>query len=405
MAKTPVVVATLDKLLIDEKLLPAISSGATGVGTTAAYSTFTIREAGTISRLWSYCSVDGTGSSTTFTIYKNGSSTAVTHTSTAAGYFEDASNSVAVSAGDTIYIDVLYGSSPRDRAFSGIGFMFEATNSGDSVGMYGSYDADGFGHNTASASRYYKVGSSLGNQPSDNESSRQLWDINATWSDLTWYVTSNSRTTTTTAVSRINGADGNQTINYTSGQTGIKTDASNTDTVTAGDEINWQWTNSTGTGTILTAYAQSTMVNTNRETQLVAGFVATRTASATVHYLCPVGGYEAAQTTENNARVYLNLAGTLSKLYIAVSANSYTGAATLTLRKNGVDTGLTVSITAATTGYFQDTTNSVTVADGDYLTLSLVGGTANTMTFGTVGMVFQTDAAPASGFTPKVMMF
>lgn len=404
MAKTPVFVATLSKELIDEKLLPAICSAATGQNTTAAHSTFTVREAGTISRLWSYCYDNGTGIDTTFTLYKNGSSTSLTHTSTSAGYFEDASNSVSVSAGDTIYIDVLNASSPRDRKFSGVGFIFEASNSGDSVGMYASYDADGFNHGTASASRYYKVGSSLGNQTGENEAALQLWNINATWSDLTWYVTSNPRTTTTTAVSRINGANGNQTINYTSGQTGLKTDASNTDTIVDGDELAWRWTNGTGTGNIMTAYAQSTMVNTNRETQLVAGFVATRTASGTANYLCPVGGYDHTNTSEDAARVYLNLAGTLSKLYIGVSANAYTGTATLTLRKNGVDTGMTVSISAGVTGFLQDTSNTVTVADGDYLTLSIVGGTANTMTFGTVGMVFQTDAAPTD-FVPKIMMF
>lgn len=403
MAKTPVVLATTSKILIDEKLLPAICYANTGQSTTAAHSTFTVREAGTISRLWAYCH-DAGSSNVTFTLYKNGASTALTFYVTGVGYFEDASDTVSVSAGDTIYIDVLYDSSPRTKAFSGIGFMFDATTSGNSVGMYASYDADGFNHGTASASRFYKVGGSLGNQTTENESSKQRWDIAATWSDLTQYVVSNARTTTSTMVSRVNGAGGNQTVNYTSGQTGLKTDASNTDTITAGDDINWSWTNSTGTGNIMTSYVQSTMVNTNRETQLVAGFVATRTASATVNYLCPVGGFDHTNTSEGAARAYLNLAGTLSKLYISVSSNSYTGAATLTLRKNGADTGLTVSITAATTGIFQDTTHSVTVADGDYLTLSIVGGTANTMTFGTVGMVFQTDAAPST-FIPKVIMF
>lgn len=404
MAKTPIVVATTSKLLIDEKILPAICYANTGQNTTAAHSTFTVREAGTISRLWSYCFNNGTGLDTTFTLYKNGVSTALTHTSTALGYFEDASNSVSVSAGDTIYIDVLYTSSPRDRQFSAIGFIFEATNSGDSVGMYASYDADGFNHGTASAARYYKIGGSLGNQTGENEAAQQRFDVAGTLTDMTWYVTTNPRTTTTTARSRKNGADGNMTVAYTSGQTGLKEDTSNTDTVSAGDLLNWSWTNGTGTGNIMTAYAQSTFINTNRETQLLAGFVSTRTASATANYLCPVGGYDHTNTSEDAARVYLNLAGTLSKLYIGVSSNSYTGTATLTLRKNGVDTGLTVSITAGATGYIQDTTNSVTVADGDYITLSLVGGTANTMTFGTVGMVFQTDAAPTD-FVPKVMMF
>lgn len=391
MAKTPIVIAGLDKVFIDEKVLPAIASASTGQNTTAVHSTFTVREAGTISRLWSYCSDNGTGVDTTFTLYKNGSSTALTHNSTALGYFEDASNSVAVSAGDTIYIDVLYSSSPRDRKFSSIGFMFDATNSSDSVGMYAAYDADGFNHGTASASRFYKIGASLGNQTTENEAAKQRWDINATWSDLTQYVVSNARTTTSTMVSRINGVDGAQTVNYTSGQTGIKTTASS-ESVSAGDDINWSWTNSTGTGNIMTSYVQSTMVNTNRETQLVAGFVATRTASATVHYLCPVGGYIASEIDENSARAYLNLAGTLTKLYIGVSSNAYTSTATLTLRKNGVDTGLTVPITTLATGFIQDTTHSVTVVDGDYITLSLVGGTANTMTFGSVGMVFQTDS-------------
>lgn len=62
-------------------------------------------------------------------------------------------------------------------------------------------------------------------------------------------------------------------------------------------------------------------------------------------------------------------AGIITEIRIRVTNNSMTAATVVTLRKNGADTALTVSITALTTGNFVGT-GSITVAAGDLICLS-----------------------------------
>ncbi len=88
-------------------------------------------------------------------------------------------------------------------------------------------------------------------------------------------------------------------------------------------------------------------------------------------------GSAAINATENARIVVMPVAGTLKNFYVRVGAGAgASGSIVLTVRKNGADTAITLTFTSASGSNFtiSDTTNSVSVAAGDRIT---IGGTNN----------------------------
>ena len=82
--------------------------------------------------------------------------------------------------------------------------------------------------------------------------------------------------------------------------------------------------------------------------------------------------------------------GTLSKLYVRLTANTTSTNGSVTIRKNGVDTALTVVVTAGSgAAVIEDTSNSVTVAAGDKLCIETVSGGTGTFTFSIISCIFD----------------
>jgi len=86
--------------------------------------------------------------------------------------------------------------------------------------------------------------------------------------------------------------------------------------------------------------------------------------------------------TEANTQT-LARAGTIKNLRINVVANTFNAALVIKLRKNGVDTALTVSIPANTIGTFSDTTHAIAFAVTDLMGWSVF----TTATSGGITMV------------------
>jgi len=93
--------------------------------------------------------------------------------------------------------------------------------------------------------------------------------------------------------------------------------------------------------------------------------------AATTQFGIP--GAAAPGITENLRQMVMPRAGTLRNLYVATStAQPGTGALVATLRKNGVDTTVSLSVGAgAAAGVFSDTTHTTTVAVGGLVSVSL----------------------------------
>ena len=89
-------------------------------------------------------------------------------------------------------------------------------------------------------------------------------------------------------------------------------------------------------------------------------------------------------STENNVEYYMPHAKTISKLYCYVSASGTDANSVITVRKNNVDTTLTVTFGTGATGLQSDLVNSFTVVAGDTINIAVAnassGGGARSLT-------------------------
>jgi len=111
---------------------------------------------------------------------------------------------------------------------------------------------------------------------------------------------------------------------------------------------------------------------------LGAGYHTSNVSAASSTRYTALGGtqyfHDAAYTAEALAQQTCRNPGTVSNLRVRVPSNSRT-ATTVTFRKNGADAAPTLTITASTTGTFEDTSNSVALADGDLYDVAVTTGT------------------------------
>src|SRR3982750_2550433 len=83
---------------------------------------------------------------------------------------------------------------------------------------------------------------------------------------------------------------------------------------------------------------------------------------------------------ETSAQIKIYTAGTIDKLFVSILNNSVTATSTVKVRKNAVDTTLTLNVTSSQTGIIEDTTHSDTVAANDLLNYIWNPGTTGVMT-------------------------
>lgn len=123
-----------------------------------------------------------------------------------------------------------------------------------------------------------------------------------------------------------------------------------------------------------------------------ACLAATTVPAATTSYAAPGAG--SAVTTENQRQTPIPRATTVRNLYLS-TAGAQPGDGTLvaTVRKNGVDTTVTVTVAAgAAAGTVTDLTHSVAFAAGDLLSLKLVNGSPGTASATIIGWSVTLDA-------------
>jgi len=122
-----------------------------------------------------------------------------------------------------------------------------------------------------------------------------------------------------------------------------------------------------------------------------SGAPTSTTAGQTQFWFLATSSITVPQTNEALRQLPYRSPGVLSKLYVRIPVNSTSLNSTVVVRKNGVDTGLTVTITAGVAEVKEDVTNTVTVAAGDKLCYKTVSGGTGTMTIAIMSCVFQAD--------------
>ena len=351
-------------------------SGDDIITTTEAEVQIPIRVAGTLSNLGVRLSANTIAGNTTFTVRKNGSDTSLVATAgaSATGTFEDLTNTVSVSEGDKINIKSVPGAATNTFTIRTITLVFTPTDASSSTQILAATGATTF--SSASTTNYIVTnGTSAVSSTEANLKVRQ--SVAGTYSKFFVYVSSNSRTTDTVFKVRKNGSDTSVSVTYTSGQTGLKEDTSNSFTVASGDDVNYAITTSTGTENII-----YNIVGIHFTTSVYTGTVVSgqnETINANVTSFIVAGGATGVTPTEAASQRKIRQSYLLvNNLHVYVSANTVSANSTVTLRINGVDSALVATITSNTTGLFSNTSNTVLVGSNDDISWEVTTGATGT---------------------------
>jgi hypothetical protein len=214
------------------------------------------------------------------------------------------------------------------------------------------------------------------------------WRTPGTFSQFFLVVALNDLTGPSTGRVRKNGGNGNQVVTITAATTGLFQDITNTDVVAAGDTVAYQ-TTTTGSGagisvTTLGVLFAATANTVARFTNYEGGAV----ANGDEQHLA---GFSPDIVVEANAQNLFRTDGTLKNGGVNITSNTRDGASTYRLRKNGGSGNLILSVTAATTGWFEDLVNTDSVVSGDLCNWALaIGGATGSVTQRVCAVDFET---------------
>jgi hypothetical protein len=339
-------------------------------GSTELNVQFTTHIAGTLSNFFIYVYSNSANFTTTLRVRKNtaNGNQVISVTAAATGQFEDTSNTDTLVDGDIINYSYVTAAGTGSIGVQNMAILFEATTN-----VVTFYKTARLGIGTASQTSYWAMVSS-GIQTTE-ANALLVFKTAGTLKKLFVKISTNTRTTTTTYTVRKNSADTGITTSVTGSSTGIFEDTSNTSSIAVDDTSAFKVVTSTGTGTITHEGIFISFETTNNKSTIHR-----RSYGALAFGTTNYGGFYVG-TTEANAQIEANVAFTASNLGARVSANTANGTSTYLLRQNAGDTALSVSITASTTGWFIDTSHTVSIIATDEVNYKIVvGGSSGNLT-------------------------
>lgn len=366
-------------------------AGAAGGSSTNQYR-IPVPAAGTFSLLRVRMSAALTTGSIAFTVYKNGSATALTTTLTAGGGTaqenSDATNSVSFAAGDDIVILATPSSPDPVTGFVQIGLVFEATAPGQGIIL--------MAHAATASDTFLSPGMQINGAEATVQAIAPCdGTITALYARRN---TSPGGAETVAYTLRINGADTALSATVTSTVTVSDTDNI---AVAAGDLI------SVGVDASASAVSSAGGVGlaftpTVDGEAPVFALATSGFSNSASRYLSP--SQAVAQATEADAQGVAPVAFTMKKLRVRVNTAPTSGKSwAFTGRKAGASQSLTTTIAdSATTG--SDASNSFSVAAGDVLgTLIVPTSTPAALSNLSVSYVAYTGVT-ASGYANLLLM-
>lgn len=344
---------------------------------TEALHSLVTQEAGTFSLLAVQANATGTSRVVVFRNNTADGNQTVSPTNTTAGVYADTTHSDTVSAGDVVNNKATATGSPT---YDWSRWAFAATT--NTVGFLGQTTNSGANAGTA----HYMQGTGIFLSSASGGASEALNKLRiragGSAKNLNTYTTPNAGAAGLPFVSRLNGSNGNLTCTPTGNTAQRAEDTTHSDTLAAGDDYDFTITSSNVGGAL--NFLSWAVENSSATTvDLFGGPTGsggvTRSASGTATYYHISGGIRNS-TTESANTIQHGFAVTSSKLRILLSANTYSAAGTLKSRNNTADGTQTVSLTASTTGVFEDTTHSDSVASTDAYCFAIVNGTSGSIT-------------------------
>jgi hypothetical protein len=162
-----------------------------------------------------------------------------------------------------------------------------------------------------------------------------------------------------------------------------------------------------GTGdTIITASGSTVSINSTgggggsgtSDSTIGAVFIVGTTATAGTYWGPPFDTTGLANTVQIQAEYVVPTSGTISNLYADAGINTQPGTVSVTVNKNGTNTALTTTVTAATPGVYTDLTHSFSVVAGDTIQfeVGVSADSAGGAIRGTVSILFAAAGGGAS---------
>lgn len=196
------------------------------------------------------------------------------------------------------------------------------------------------------------------------------------YSLMTCYIPTNTLSVTLTVNSRVNSAAGNQTIPITTASTGVFQDLTHSDSPTAGQTIGYQYAAPAGSGSASLQNCSMQFAATTNSSMRYGSIAGSYTLTSTTTFP-PIGVAQLGDnaTTEAFYQTKFKVAGTLKNGHAQVSANGRSSTTTIVSRIGGSNGNLSISITATSTGSFEDTSNSDALSSGSLVNWAVTVGT------------------------------
>jgi hypothetical protein len=199
------------------------------------------------------------------------------------------------------------------------------------------------------------------------ESSAQInWQAAGVFSNLYCRLSVNASTGAGTFKFRKAGSNGNQSISIGAGVTGEFQDSVNTDSVVAGNPIDYQWTIGSGGSASITLAAACFAATTNTIAVLANASTGAGISSVSATTWTALSSNVAGESSsEANVQYTMRLTGTFQHMQVVISANTRTDTTTFGFRKNTANGNQTISVLTTQTGAFIDNTHTDSVVSGD----------------------------------------
>ena len=363
--------------------------------TTEAFCQIPVRDACVFSNLWVYVSANAASVTTTLTFRVNAADQTalqVSITADATGVFIDDVGSVSVADGDEVNWSLVIPAEAGTNsiALNDISIQIDPTDNNLCFSWLKNIPV-ATNITSASTTEYITPSGRTGFSATEADCQFEFSD-DFTSSNFFLYISANARTTTTTFRTRKDGANGGQSISVVAAATGFFEDTTNSDTLIDGSLFDYSYTTSTGTETLTITNIGSIIYGASGEAYFtLGGGSATLTVNVTTGatlYNSISGSITNADANETITQVRIPFNCTVKNFAVrAISNSNGSGACTVTIRKNGADTGVTVSFGTAVTGWLYDTTNYAYFLKGDLASVEYTNGGDGTVSFTMVNSI------------------
>lgn len=306
------------------------------------------------------------------------------------GTFQDTLNSDTLVDGDLFNYQAVGGATGTNLTFTVMSFCLQTVSNNTPI-----FNGHCEQLIDAASTRYMPIGGQQRYSPDSatEVNAQYTFRVVATLSNLRSRIGANSITATTTIRTRVNGADGNQSLSIPASTTGVYEDAVNTDSVVSGNNVNLQIVAGATGNNLLPTYFQLKSTSAGRQV-IAAKTNAGSQSYNTTRYGVIEDTLPPTETTEANVQVITEIAFTAKNLFVRVTANSVDATTTVALRVNGASSALLVSIATTATGTFEDS-DTVPIAVDDLLdNMVAVGGSSGSITITIIGFELAQPAAP-----------